>query len=337
VTVVGRESTFSEPRIVVVGSCNVDLTSYLPHVPGPGETVIGNSFSIGFGGKGANQALMARRLGAQVVMVGCVGRDSFGDMIVANLAENGIDTTWLGRTAAVGTGVAVVWVEPDGTNRIAYAPGANDLVSEAQAAEAVAAILPAVVLGQFEIPQAVTRAAFAAARRVGAITVLNPAPAAALDRELRALTDWLVPNEVELAQLTSTTSTADDALLAAADRISADRLLVTQGAAGVALVDHDSVLRLPAPEVNVVDTTGAGDVLIGAFGFGLARGMSPAAAAELGMLCASDSVQRRGAQAAMPTTAEAVELLAPAASGRSATGAPATGSNAGPAGPLAPS
>jgi ribokinase len=308
VTAVGGESTFPEPRIVVVGSCNVDLTSYLPHVPSPGETVISRSFSIGFGGKGANQALMARRLGARVVMVGCVGRDSFGDMIVANLADDGIDTTWLERADAVSTGVAVIWVEPDGTNRIAYSPGANDVVSGRQAAEAVTAISPAVVLAQFEIPQAATRAAFAAARRVGATTVLNPAPAAAADRELRALTDWLVPNEVELAQLTSTTSTADAALLAAADSISIGGLLVTQGAAGVALVDHDSVLRVPAPAVRVVDTTGAGDVLIGAFGFGLARGMSPAAAAELGVLCASESVQRPGAQAAIPTTEEAAEL-----------------------------
>jgi len=139
VTAVGGESTFPEPRIVVVGSCNVDLTSYLPHLPRPGETVFSSSFSIGFGGKGANQALMARRLGARVVMVGCVGRDSFGDMIVANLTDDGIDTTWLERADTASTGVAVIWVEPDGTNRIAYSPGANDVVSERQAAEAVTA------------------------------------------------------------------------------------------------------------------------------------------------------------------------------------------------------
>ena len=214
---VGGATTFPEPTIVVVGSCNVDMTSYLPQVPGPGETVTGRSFSIGFGGKGANQALMARRLGARVALVGCVGRDSFGDMMLANLADDGIETAWLGRADAVSTGMAVIWVEPDGTNRIVCSPGANELVSAAQAAEAVAAISPAVVLAQFEIPQAATRAAFAAARRVGAITVLNPAPAAAAERELLALTDWLVPNEVELAQLTSTTSLADDALRAVAD------------------------------------------------------------------------------------------------------------------------
>ena len=164
------------------------------------------------------------------------------------------------------------------------------------------------MLAQFEIPQAATRAAFAAARRVRAITVLNPAPAAAAERELLALTDWLVPNEVELARLTSTTSSADDALRAVADSLSVGRLLVTLGSAGVALVDQDSVLRIPAPDVQVVDTTGAGDVFIGAFGFGLARGMGPAAAAELGVLCASDSVQRPGAQAAIPTAEEAAEF-----------------------------
>ena len=307
----GGESTSPVPTIVVVGSCNVDLTSYLPHVPGPGETVVGSLFSIGFGGKGANQALMARRLGARVVMVGCIGRDSFGDVMLANLNADGIDTAWLERADTVSTGVAVIWVEPDGTNRIAYSPGANELVSASGAAEAVTAISPAVVLAQFEIPQAATRAAFAAGRRVGAITVLNPAPAAAADRELLALTDWLVPNEVELAQLTSTTSSADDALRAATKSLSGGRLLVTLGAAGVALVDHDSVLRVPAPDVDVVDTTGAGDVFIGAFGFGLARGMNPAAAAELGVLCASDSVQRPGAQAAMPRAEDAAEFARP--------------------------
>ena len=305
---VGGSTTFPEPTIVVAGSCNVDMTSYLPQVPGPGETVTGRSFSIGFGGKGANQALMARRLGARVALVGCVGRDSFGDMMLANLADDGIETAWLGRADAVSTGMAVIWVEPDGTNRIVCSPGANELVSAAQAAEAVAAISPAVVLAQFEIPQAATRAAFAAARRVGAITVLNPAPAAAAERELLALTDWLAPNQVELAQLTSTTSLADDALRAVADSLSVGRLLVTLGSAGVALVDQDSVLRIPAPDVQVVDTTGAGDVFIGAFGFGLARGMGPAAAAELGVLCASDSVQRPGAQAAIPTAEEAAEF-----------------------------
>ena len=305
---VGGASAGPEPTIVVVGSCNVDMTSYLAQVPGPGETVISRSFSIGFGGKGANQALMARRLGARVVMVGCVGRDLFGDMMLANLTDEGIETAWLGRADAVSTGVAVIWVESDGTNRIVCSPGANELVSAAQAAEAVTAISPAAVLAQFEIPQAATRAAFTAARRVGAITMLNPAPAAAAERELLRLTDWLVPNEVELARLTSTTSSADDALRAAAERLSVGRLLVTLGGAGVALVDDDSVLRIPAPDVQVVDTTGAGDVFIGAFGYGLARGMGPAAAAELGVLCASDSVQRAGAQTAVPTAEEAAEF-----------------------------
>lgn len=306
---VGDASTAPPPTIVVVGSCNVDLTSYLPRVPEPGETVVGGSFTIGFGGKGANQAVMARRLGARVVLIGCVGGDVFGDLALANLAAHEIEAAWLRRTDSVNTGVAVVWVEPDGTNRIACSPGANEFVSAAQAAEVVTALSPSVVLGQFEIPQLVTRAAFAAARDVGATTVLNPAPAAATDRELLALTDWLVPNEVELAQLTSSPASSDGALVATAARLPA-RLLVTLGAAGVALVDRHAVLRLPAPTVAVVDTTGAGDVFIGAFGYGLARGLAPFAAAQLGVRCAAASVGRRGTQAAIPTVAEAAELLA---------------------------
>jgi ribokinase len=306
---VSADATRAEPTIVVVGSCNVDLTSYLPRIPGPGETVMGGSFTTGFGGKGANQAVMARRLGARVVIVGCVGVDAFGDLALAQLADNELDTAWLRRVESAGTGVAVVWVEPDGTNRIACSAGANDLVSAEQAAEAVAANSPQVVLAQFEVPQAASRAAFAAAREVDAITVLNPAPAADADRELLALTDWLVPNEVEFAALTSSASRADDALRVAAARLPA-RLLVTLGAAGVALVADDAVVRIAAPPVQVVDTTGAGDVFIGAFGYGLACGLTPPRAARLGVRCATASVGRPGAQTAMPTAEEATALLA---------------------------
>jgi ribokinase len=297
------------PTIVVVGSCMIDMTSYLPRLPGPGETLLGGSFALGFGGKGANQAVMARRLGARVILVGCVGSDVFGELTLAHLKEERLDLGWLARTDATSTGVAPIWVEPDGTNRIACVPGANDLVSPDRAATAIRQAAPDVVIGQFEIPQATTLAAFAAARAVGALTVLNPAPAAIVDPELLATTDWLIPNESEFAQLTSGGTTDDDALRQAAADLP-PRLVVTLGRAGAALVQNETVHRVVAPEVEAVDTTGAGDAFVGAFAVGLALDQPATAAMALAVDCATASVRRRGTQSAMPSFDEAAGLLA---------------------------
>ena len=299
--------TTSPPRIAVVGSTNIDLITYTPRIPGPGETLVGDRFQMGFGGKGANQAVMARVLGAQVWMVNCVGTDAYGTMTLANFENRGVDTTHV-HTVDGSSGVAPIWVEPDGTNRIIIIPGANHSLTNAQAIEAIAAIRPEVVLGQFEIPQAVTAAAFDAAHRDGAITILNPAPAAAIDADLLALSDWVVPNEVEFAILFGSEPT-DDALREAARSI-AGRLLVTIGAAGSALVDLPEVSRLPAPAVAAVDTTGAGDAFLGAFAYGLGAGLDAASAAHLANVCAADSVTRPGTQSSFPSSAAASAFLA---------------------------
>ena len=184
------------PSIAVVGSCNVDLVAYSTRMPGPGETVIGERFELGFGGKGANQAVMARLLGADVAMVNSLGDDVFGDMTMRNFERLGIDTTYLARVPG-SSGVAPIWVEPDGTNRIIVISGANDALTPDDAAAAIDTLDRVdIVLGQLEIPQAATAAAFNAAVARGAVTILNPAPAAALDLLLLAATDWLIPNEV---------------------------------------------------------------------------------------------------------------------------------------------
>ena len=186
--------------IIVVGSTMIDMMTYAERVPAAGETLVGERFSQGFGGKGANQAVMASRLGAAVAMVNCVGDDVFGDMTLENLTREGIDVTSVSRVAGVSSGVAPIWVEADGTNRIIVVPGANNHVSPEQARTAVEAAAEVhLVLGQFEIPQAATASAFAAGRRRGAVTVLNPAPAAELSPALLEVTDWLIPNEVEFA------------------------------------------------------------------------------------------------------------------------------------------
>ena len=300
------------PAIAVVGSLNIDLIAYTQRVPGAGETVMGDRFAMGFGGKGANQAVMAARLGARVSMVGALGDDMYADMTFDNLARQGIDAAHVARVPG-SSGVAPIWVEPDGTNRIIVVGGANDAVDPAVAADAVRSMrrLDAVI-GQLEIPQAVTTAAFQAARARGALTILNPAPAAPLSADLLAASDWLIPNEHELAILAGTgpIEPDDDAAFAAfAERIGS-RLLVTLGSRGAAVVSVDgSVARVPAVPVNAIDTTGAGDAFVGAFAYGLAAGYAEETAVRLAIACASDSVTKPGTQSSFATPEQAAAIV----------------------------
>jgi ribokinase len=283
--------------IAVVGSCNVDLVTYASRVPGPGETILGDRFVMGFGGKGANQAVMARRLGARTWMVGALGDDTYAEMTLANFAEQGVDATFVARVAG-SSGVAPIWVEPDGTNRIIVVGGANDAVDPGVAVRAVEALEHVdAVIGQLEIPQGATAAAFGAARRRGAATILNPAPAAPLDDALVRSSDWLIPNEPELAALTAGASATDATIVELARRTGC-RIVVTLGSEGAALLEADgSVARVPAAKVEPIDTAGAGDAFVGAFAYGLAAGYQAIDAVRLGVLCASDSVTRPGTQA----------------------------------------
>lgn len=300
-----------EPVIAAVGSLNIDLVAYAARVPAAGETVIGDRFVMGFGGKGANQAVMAARLGARVSMVGALGDDVYAGMTVDNLIAQGVDASHVARVQG-SSGVAPIWVEPDGTNRIIVVPGANDAVDQAAAASAVRLLRPAVVIGQLEIPQAVTAAAFGAAREVGAVTILNPAPAAPLDAGLLDGADWLIPNETEFAALAGVAAfdPADDAALVAFARQIRPRLMVTLGSRGAALVTTSgTVERVAAVPVKPVDTTGAGDALVGAFAFGLAAGLDELIAVRLGIACASDSVTRTGTQSSFASRDRAREIL----------------------------
>jgi ribokinase len=303
------------PTVAVVGSCNIDLVAYASRIPGPGETIVGDRFAMGFGGKGANQAVMAARLGATVSMIGALGEDPYGDMTARNFGQQGVDAALVQRLPG-SSGVAPIWVEPDGTNRIIVVPGANDLVDPVAAAAAIRG-LPSVdvVLGQLEIPQAATLAAFLAARERGAATVLNPAPAARLAPELIAATDWLIPNEHELQALPGRPPAGDDESLEAAARLVRGGLVVTLGAAGAVVAWGGGLSRLPAPATEAIDTTGAGDAFVGAFAVGLASGFSPLDAARLGIACASDSVRRPGTQASFPDRRRALELRAWVAAG----------------------
>ena len=289
------------PTVVVVGSTMIDLVAYASRFPRSGETLVGERFQMGFGGKGANQAVMARLLGAEVAMVNCLGEDPYGDMTVENFAGFGIDTSDVYRVPGA-SGVAPIWVGPDGTNRIVIIPGANHELTVDQAARSVGRRPDTnVVVGQLEIPQEVTAAGFAAAHEVGATTVLNPAPAAPLSDDLLALSDWLIPNEVEFEMLTGAPADSDEALIAFA-RQTATRLVVTVGEEGAAIVSAglDRVTRIPARRVEPVDTTGAGDAFVGSFVVGLALGLGEDESVRLGNACAADSVTRPGTQSSFP-------------------------------------
>jgi ribokinase len=302
------------PRIVVVGSTMIDLIAYADRLPGDGETVVGTSYETGFGGKGANQAVMAARLGAAVAMVNTLGDDAHGTAYLERLGDEGIDTTFMRRVPG-SSGVAPIWVDRTGTNRIIVVPGANGSVSPEVAAEAVESFRPQVVIGQFEIPQATTAAGFAAARALGAITVLNPAPAASVDPELLGVTDWLVPNGPEFEGITGRPlgDASDDEVASAAalgERLGLS-VVVTLGERGALVVPRDgSAVRLAAPRVEAIDTTGAGDAFVGAFAVGLALGHSAEAAVRLGCAAAADSVTRRGTQASYADRTAAAALLA---------------------------
>ena len=299
------------PAIAVVGSMNIDLVTYARRAPGPGETVIGERFQSGFGGKGANQAVMARLLGAEVSFVGALGDDLYATMTLENFARLGIDASGVMRVAG-SSGVAPIWVEADGTNRIIVVPGANDHVTPEHAAAAVGAMARLdVAVGQLEIPQAVTAVGFTAARARGAVTVLNPAPAAPISPALLAATSWLIPNEVEFAMLADSSDEPSDAELAAFASSAATRLVVTLGARGAALVGRDgAVTRVPAEPALAIDTTGAGDAFVAAFAVGLALGVPELDAVRLGVACASDSVGRPGTQASFPNRERAAGLMA---------------------------
>lgn len=299
--------------ITVVGSTMIDLVAYADRLPDDGETVVGTSFHSGFGGKGANQAVMAARLGADVAMVAAVGDDDYGTATLANFEREGIATDHVARVEG-SSGVAPIWVDGRGANRIIIVAGANLRVSPAAAEAAVAARQPAVVIGQFEIPQAATAAGFAAARAIGAITILNPAPAAAIEPGLLAVTDWLIPNETEFARIAGEPLAGDedmeDSQIAAFAARFGVSVVVTLGERGAAVAAvGGSVTRVPAPIVTPVDTTGAGDAFVGGFAVGLAMGRDHLAAARLGCAAASDSVTRPGTQLSYPDRDRAATLL----------------------------
>jgi ribokinase len=293
------------PRVCVVGAANIDLISYVPRLPEVGETLHGTQFRLGYGGKGANQAVMAAKLGAEVAMVTKLGRDTFGDGTLENFRSLGIDTTYVTTTDEASSGVAPIFVEPSGDNAIVIVTGANDLISADEIEQARTAMARAgVVVCQLEIPVDTTLLALRAARDEGTRTVLNPAPARAdLPDELLRLSDVFCPNQGEAALLTGTqVDTVDEAAEAAAllrDR-GAGSVVVTLGHDGCLVSDDEGVEHLPGESVEAVDTTGAGDAFVGAMATFLARGEGLRESARWANRVAALSVRGHGTQTSFP-------------------------------------
>ena len=296
----------SKAVIAVVGSAMIDLTAYATVIPTPGQTLEGDLFTTGFGGKGANQAVIAAHCGAEVHFVGKLGRDLFGDSIAENFKKLGIDSEFVERSDTP-NGVAHIWVDANGENRIIIIPGANHEIESKKAIEAIESIAGlAVVVAQCEIKQEVTLAAFSAAKKRGCVTILNPAPYQPLSEELLAVTDWIIPNETEFKELHGQLPSSDDVLKSFRP---GKNSIVTLGSEGAVLITSDgNLIRVSAPKVSAVDTTGAGDAFVGVFAFGLASGKNPEDAMKLGIKVASMSVTRKGAQSSYPSQAE-IETL----------------------------
>ncbi|AJY65955.1 ribokinase [Burkholderia glumae] len=297
-------------RVAVVGSLNMDLVVRAPRLPKPGETLSGHGYAQAAGGKGGNQAVAAARLGARVAMLGRLGDDANGAALRAALEAEQIDCAALATSAGVPTGVALIVVDDASQNAIVIVAGGNGLVTPEDVAAHDAMIAAAdVLVCQLETPLPAVRAALEAGRRHACSVVLNPAPALApLPDGWLPLVDWLIPNEIEAAALTGVAiATPADAELAARQlaQAGARNVIVTLGGQGVVARQADGSTRhYPAPKVEAVDTTAAGDTFIGGFAARLAAGETPDEAIRFALRAAALSVTRAGAQPSIPTLQE---------------------------------
>ena len=287
-------------RIVVLGSLNLDLVVTVPHLPHPGETVLGDGLASYPGGKGANQAVAAARLGGQVAMIGRVGNDSFGAGLIENLDRNGVDSSGVDRDPAAPTGAALIYVEAGGQNMIAVAPGANGTVGPMDAQRAVSRLVAGDVLVlQLEIPITVIEHAAVVARRAGAFVLLNAAPAQRLEPGLLSQLDALVVNEREAGVLVDQ-ETSPEAAASALRARGARTAIVTLGPAGSVFCDDTGVHRVEPFPVKSIDATGAGDAFMGALAVGIARRLETEAAVRFGNAAGAAATSSVGAQAALP-------------------------------------
>jgi len=294
------------PKICVIGASNLDLISYVPRLPRMGETLHGNRFQMGFGGKGANQAVMAAKLGGDVTMVTKLGADIFGRDTVQNFEQVGIDVSHVHMTDQAFSGVAPIAVDADGNNSIIIVTGANDLLTEEEIEAARPAIAAAgILVCQLEIPLPITLAALRIAREEGVTAIFNPAPARPdLPDELYQLSDIFCPNETETELLTGmTVGTLAEAEAAARTLLArgAGSVVLTLGERGALLVNGDGATHVPTETVKALDTTGAGDSFVGSLAYFLALGKPMTDALARANRIAAVSVQGAGTQTSFPS------------------------------------
>ena len=294
-------------KILVVGSINMDLVVRVPHSPMPGETVLGGDFETFPGGKGANQAVAAARMGGEVTMVGRVGNDNFGDTLIQGLVEDNIKTTYVIKDSDAPTGIAMIAVAADGENMIVVASGANAEVSVDDVNNARSLMREAdLLLVQLETPVETISAAIDLANAYQLPVILNPAPAQSLSKALLGKVDYLTPNRSELSQLTGEEDM--DQGIAKLLEWGVKNLIITLGHNGTRVVAEGIDRHLPANEVTAVDTTAAGDAFNGALAVALAEQKPLLEAVSYGMAAGALAVTKRGAQPSLPTR-ESVETF----------------------------
>lgn len=296
-------SSSKAPRIVVLGSLNMDIVLRVPHAPAAGETLLGRSIDAIPGGKGANQAVSCAREGAQVQMIGCVGDDAHGAALREALARDGIDTAALRTVAGEPTGTALILVEDSGQNRIVMIPGANARVTIDETSLTQQVQGAAFLVAQFETPMDQVARAINAAHDAGCAVMLNPSPVQAIAEALWPRIDTLVVNEIEAQTLSGQNADSPEEAAQAGQALRARgiaRVVVTLGSRGAVAVDADGARHHPAPKVQAVDTTAAGDTFLGALAVALGEGQSFDEAVRLGIRAAALCIQQPGAQPSIP-------------------------------------
>jgi ribokinase len=288
------------PRIAVIGSANVDLTTFTEQFPKAGETIFAQRFDLGFGGKGANQAVAAHLCGADVFMVARVGSDLFGPATIENFKKLGIDTTHVKKLEGLSSGVAPIFVDPHGQNRILVVKGANDALKPSDIDAAADALKSAdCIVLQFEIPLETVYHAVAFARKRGIRCIVNPAPAQAIEKRALAELDYFVPNESEAESITGMPARNLADAKKCAEKMLGDgirRVIITLGANGSLLAGRDMTEHIPAFPVRSIDSTGAGDAFIGSFAVFLAEGINEREAVRRANLYAGLSTTGVGTQ-----------------------------------------
>jgi ribokinase len=300
-------------KITVVGSSNTDMIIKVPRLPVPGETVLGGNFTVALGGKGANQAVAAARVGGDVTFVGRIGNDVFGEEALKGLKEDGINIHYTVKDPLVPTGIAQIVVDEDGKNIIAVAPGANQNLCEQDIINARKAILASdMLLLQLEIPIQTVRFAAKLAFENNVKVMLNPAPAHPLDDELLSYISVLTPNKLEAESLTGISIT-DERSVELAGRILLEhglaRVIITLGSKGSMVIDNGGAEHVPAFRIKSVDTTAASDVFNGALAVALAEGKNFYESVRFGNAAAAISATRLGAQPSIPRREEVLEML----------------------------